>query len=325
MAADKTFASLGRVEAIRQLFEGTPYRPFGEPCSFESKGEAGVFQASETLFEGPDFDISFYPLKNLGYKAVCAVTGELLASLAVPQTLSLVLGVSEKLDFEDIAKLFSGVVAGAQKFGYKSLGLDLKPSQNGLIINASATGTGATGSKKVKAQSKDLVCISGSLGAAFLGQQVLLKRFEQREQYRMLVSSYLVPELSTDIIGRFKDSGICPSFGYFVTRGLADAAMRLHRDSALGVKIYADKIPFEGNSFALGKDLNIDPISAAMNGGEDYRLLFTIPISRAEEFRKDFQTFDIIGHLALPEVGAVLVSPDGLEHPMRAQGWSDPE
>lgn len=91
------------------------------------------------------------------------------------------------------------------------------------------------------------------------------------------------------------------------------------------MKIYADKIPFEGNSFSSGKELDIDPISAAMNGGDDFRLLFTIPILSAEKFRRDFQTFDIIGHLAQPEVGTVLVAPDGLEHPILAQGWKDVE
>ena len=98
---------------------------------------------------------------------------------------------------------------------------------------------------------------------------------------------------------------------------------RLSKDTGLGVKVYADKIPFEGNSFAFGKEMDIDPISAAMNGGDDYRLLFTIPILSAEKFRREFQTFDIIGHLAQREVGAVLVTPDGVELPVKAQGWND--
>ena len=145
---------------------------------------------------------------------------------------------------------------------------------------------------------------------------------EQVEQYRMLVGSYLRPELDPRMPVQLEESGISPSFGYFVTRGLADALLRLQRDSGLGVKVYADKIPFEGGSFALGKEMDVDPVSAAMNGGDDYRLLYVVPIAQFERFRKDFQTFDIIGHLARPEVGAVLVSPDGLEHPVSAQGWT---
>ena len=118
-----------------------------------------------------------------------------------------------------------------------------------------------------------------------------------------------------------EEAGIIPSFGYFITRGLSDAVKRLVRDSGLGAKIYVERIPFAGRSFDLGKELDIDPVSAALNGGDDFRLLFTIPIGNHDKFRHDFQTFDIIGHLAKPEVGAVLVTPDGVELPMRAQGW----
>ena len=102
---------------------------------------------------------------------------------------------------------------------------------------------------------------------------------------------------------------------------IRNAVKRLCRDTGLGAKVYADKIPFEGGSFALGKQLDIDPVSAAMNGGDDYQLMYVVPIAQYERFRKDFQTFDIIGHLARKDVGSVLVSPDGLEHPLRAQGW----
>ena len=127
------------------------------------------------------------------------------------------------------------------------------------------------------------------------------------------------------IVTKLEDSEIYPSYGYFVTRGLADAVKRLTRDSGLGAKIYADKIPFEGNSFALGKELDMDPVSAAMNGGDDNRLLFVVPILHLEKFRRDFQTFDIIGHMAQPEAGDVLVTPEGVEFPLKAQGWPDAE
>ena len=124
---------------------------------------------------------------------------------------------------------------------------------------------------------------------------------------------------------QLSEAKVDPSFGYFVTKGLSDAALRLHRDSGLGVKIYADKIPFEGNSFSLSKELNIDPISAAMNGGDDFILMYVIPCAQFDTFAREFKTFEVIGHMAKPEVGAVLVSPDGLEHPVSAPGWSSLE
>ena len=110
-----------------------------------------------------------------------------------------------------------------------------------------------------------------------------------------------------------------------MNRGLADVAKRLQRDSGLGVKLYTDKIPFEGNSFEAGKRLNIDPVSAALNGGDDFKLLYVIPMSAYETFRHDFQTFSIIGQLAKPDVGAVLVTPEGAELPVHAQGWPKDE
>jgi thiamine-monophosphate kinase len=141
------------------------------------------------------------------------------------------------------------------------------------------------------------------------------------EAYKNLVGSYLKPQISPAVIGQMEETEIMPSYGYLVTRGLADAVKRLVRDSGLGAKVYVDKLPFAGKTFDLGKEMNIDPISAALNGGEDYRLLFTIPIGKHDKFRHDFQTFDIIGHMAKPEVGAVIVTPDGVELPMKAQGW----
>ena len=331
---ERTFAQLGRVEAIRQLFEGTPYKPFEEPLWFEAKAGEAVTGATKLLLEGVDFNLVYFPLKHLGYKAVLGATGELYAVMARPQTLSIVLGVSAKLDFEQISELWSGVVAAAREHGYKSLSLDLQPSRNGLAISVTASGSASRLScvRRPAAKSKDLICVSGSLGAAYLGLQLLERerlKFEQGatkqdslEQYKMLVAAYLKPELGAGTLAQLEDEEIYPSMGYFVSRGLSYAVLRLSRDSGLGAKVYADKIPFEGGSFALGKDMNLDPVSAAMNGGDDYRLLFTIPILHLEKFRKNFQTFDIIGHLALPEAGAVLVTPEGVELPLSAQGWN---
>ena len=327
------FSDLGRIEAVRQLFEGTPYRPFEEPLWLEAEPRECITTASGLMLEGIDFDLVYFPLKHLGRKAVLKVTGELYAVLARPESLSVQLGVSAKLDFPQVQELWSGLVAAAQEHGYKHLSLDLQPSRNGLTLALAATGRhgAAVSAARPVAQSKDLVCVSGALGAAFLGLQVLERerlKFEKGstdqaalEKYRMLVGAYLRPEMTPDLPAQLEEAKIAPSYGYFVTRGLADALLRLQRDSGLGVKVYADKIPFEGGSFDLGRELDLDPVSAAMNGGEDYQILYVVPIAQYERFRTEFQTFDIIGHLALPEVGAVLVSPDGLEHPVSAQGW----
>ena len=318
-----TFAEIGRVEAIRQLFEGSGYAAFEEPLAVKGEGDCSAVAASRLLLEGTDFSLVYFPLKHLGYKSVIAVTGELYASLARPESLSIILGISSKLDLEQVKEFWSGVLVAATEHGYGHLALDLVPSRNGLAISLAACGyrKSRTGEKRPKPKSKDLLCVSGSLGSAYFGQQVLERKPDELEKYRMMVADYLKPELSPVTLAQLEDTGIVPAAGLFVSRGLSDAVLRLSRDTGLGAKVYADRIPFEGNSFALGKELDIDPISAAMNGGDDCRLLFVIPLSDYERFRTDFQVFDIIGHLALPEVGSVLVTPDGLEHPLSSQGW----
>lgn len=321
----KTFADLGRVAAIKELFEGTGFQPFCEPLFAEAKEPGYATTANKVLLEGVDFNLEYFPLKHLGYKSVVAATGELYAVRSTPKTLGVVLGVSAKLDFEQVKELWSGIVIAAKEFGYGSLSLELQPSKNGLCISLSATGLEPAGIARPKAQSMDLICVSGRLGAAFLGQQVLEHKPAELEKYKMMLAAYLKPELEPGLPAQLAEAGVDPSFGYFVNRGLADAVLRLHRDCGLGVKIYADKIPFEGNSFSLGKEMNIDPISAAMNGGDDYVVLFVIPSAQYEKFGKEFKTFEVIGHLAQPEVGAVLVSPDGLEHPISAPGWTSEE
>lgn len=319
--AEKTFADTGKMEAIRLLYEGTPYKPFGA-MTFSTRDRDNVFASSRTLIEGTDFNLEYFPLPHLGYKAVVSVTGGLYASMAHPKTLGVTLGISAKLDLEQIRELFSGIVKAAREHGYESLDLDLQPSRNGLIIALAATGVcSCITSKRCPApKSKDLLCISGPLGAAYLGQMALEKRLPL-EEYKMLVAACIKPDLEPGIVQQLENEEIYPSAARFVTHGLADAVKALARDTGLGAKVYADKIPFEGNSFQLGKVLNIDPVSAAMNGGDDFRLLLCIPILQMEKFRRNFQTFDIIGHLALPEAGTSLVSPDGLEHPLEAPGW----
>lgn len=325
----QSFSELGRIDAIRQLFEGTGYRPFEEPLWFEAQPQECITTASALLLEGIDFDLVYFPLKHLGFKTVMALTGALYAQLARPRTLGISLGISAKLDFPQVQEFWAGVTKAAKLYHYEALSLKLQPSRNGFLIAAGATGTvpALDAARRPKPQSKDLLCVSGSLGAAYLGLQVLERektRFEasktagseEMERYKMLVGAYLKPELQPELPALLASSEIYPSAGCLVDKGLAAAMKTLAERTGLGVKVYADKIPFEGGSFDLGKSIDADPVSAAMNGGEDYQLLFTVPILKLEKFRRDFQTFDIIGHLALPEAGCVLVEPTGVELPV---------
>ena len=331
----ESFSDIGKVEAIDQLYRLSAYHPVpGLTYSAEKGGK--VHTAARMYLEGIDFNLVYFPLKHLGYKCVVGVVGELYATLAHPKLLNVILGISSKLDLEQIKELWTGITVAAKEHGFEAVNLDLQPSNNGLFISLAATGETSllTDKRRMAAKSKDLLCVSGSLGAAYLGMQVLEKGrhdFEKTGQqpdmtpWRMLVGDYLRPELDSGVVAKLEDAEIYPSYGYFVTRGLGDALKRLQRDSGLGSKVYADRLPFEGNTFQLGKQLDIDPVSAAFNGGDDMRLLFTVPILQMEKFRRDFQTFDIIGHLAQPEAGTVLVTPEGVELPVKAQGWREAE
>lgn len=333
----KNFSDIGKIEAIKLLFEESPFKP-ADGTSYLCGEKGGVIRtASKLWLEGIDFDLTYFPLKHLGYKSVVGTVGEIYASLARPQSISVRLGISAKLDLPQVSELWNGICTAAEEHHIKRADLDLVPSRNGLAISIVISGITSpeVAENRKSASSKDLICISGNVGASFLGMSLLeqeKKKFEKAgeltgqpdlEKYKMLVASYLKPEIDPDIVSQLGDSGIIPPYGYLVNRGLADAARRLNRDSGLGVKIYTDKIPFEGNSFEVGKKLNIDPVSAALKGGDDYRLMFVIPMSAYETFRHDFQTFSIIGHLAQPEVGTVLVTHEGVELPVHAQGWNN--
>ena len=331
----ESFSDIGKVEAIDQLYRLSAYHPVpGLTYSAEKGGK--VHTAARMYLEGIDFNLVYFPLKHLGYKCVVGVVGELYATLAHPKLLNVILGISSKLDLEQIKELWTGITVAAKEHGFEAVNLDLQPSNNGQFISLAATGETSllTDKRRMAAKSKDLLCVSGSLGAAYLGMQVLEKgrrdfektgRQPDMTSWRMLVGDYLRPELDSSVVAKLEDAEIYPSYGYFVTRGLGDALKRLQRDSGLGAKVYADRLPFEGNTFQLGKQLDIDPVSAAFNGGDDMRLLFTVPILQMEKFRRDFQTFDIIGHLAQPEAGTVLVTPEGVELPVKAQGWREAE
>ena len=331
----ENFSDTGRVEAIRRLFEDTPYKPFTDN-SFKVTEGSSIASSAVTLVEGMDFDLTYFPLRHLGYKAALAAFGPLAAAFRHPKAVSVVLAISAKLDFNEVRDLWGGIVSAAREASVETMTLDLVPSPNGLTVSISATGVQSEGflSSLPAPRSKDILCISGSLGAAYVGMRLLERErasFEKSgkvsavsglEKFKMLVGAYLKPEPVSGAVARLEEEDIRPSLGAFVSRGLADTLKAIVRDTGLGAKVYAERIPFEGNTFSAAKEMGFDPVSAAMNGGDDNRLLVAVPAAQFDAFRKAFPTFDAIGHLALPEAGAVIVTPDGLEHPVTAPGWA---
>ena len=288
---------------------------------------------SGTLLEGVDFSLVYTPLKHLGYKAALSVIGKIYASGRTPYALSVVLGVSQKLYTDDIENIWFGISAAAEEHGIKEVSLDLNPSLTGLCISLSAQGyISCEDLKKVPAvSSSDIICITGNLGAAYMGLHVLEREkagfFKEASKqpdltpYKYILSEYLSPFINKGLISGLKENGIIPSSGYFITRGLADTVKQIQQDSGFGVKIHVERIPIAKQTFEMADEINIDALTAAMNGGDDYRLLFTIPVDKFETLNKELQDIDTIGHLCAPEVGTQLVTPEGREIEIKAQGW----
>ena len=224
--AEETFADLGRVEAIARLYEGTPYKPF-ESSWFETSNKSFITSHSKTFIEGIDFDLTYFPLKHLGYKCVTAVTGELYAEFSHPRVMDIRLGISSKLDFKHIKEIWDGVVTAAKEHGYKKVSLDLLPSPNGLTISVSSTGETSLlmGKRRPAAKSMDLICVSDNLGAAFMGFQVLEREKREFEKsgdakaqpelndYKNLIGAYLKPQINSQILTLMEEAEIVPSFG----------------------------------------------------------------------------------------------------------------
>lgn len=321
----------GRISTLEKLFEQTPYS--NHELIFGGK-ENEVATSNKSLLEGVDFDLTYTPIKYLGYRAVINAIGELYAHCYVPQSISFTIGLSSKFSFEHLNWLWNGALAAAKEHNIKNCTLDIIPSMTGLIINSSAIGekNSALISKRAKAKSGDLICVIGNLGASYMGLHVLerekvafnaSKEYKQPDlsKYKYLLSRYLTPELESDVPKIFKEIGVAPSDGKFVVRGLGDSVKTICKRNNLGAKIFIEKIPVASATREMAEELGIDIITAIINGGDDHRLLYIIPLEDHEKIQKEFKGLEIIGHLT-KDLETVLITPEGAEIEIKAQGWS---
>ena len=327
-------SSIGKEALLSRLFEGSGWIN-ERGCVFSGDGDFSTVH--KVFMEKVDFDLTYNPLRHLGHKLALNVIGELYARFSSPVGLDVTAALSNRFSAEDVQEVWTGMTAAAKEHGFKHLALDLIPSAAGMVVSIAAWGSAAkdVAEKRKKAQSKDLLVLSGDLGAAYMGLHVLEREkaafqgtpagTEPKQpdltQYKYIVGEYLSPYLKPGIPGRFAEAGIVPCGGCFVSRGLGDAAKRIAADMGLGVKIYIGRIPIASKTFEMAQELNLDPVTAAVNGGDDYRLLYIVPLEFHETLRRDFQDWDIIGHLAHSDVGEVLVTPEGAEIGIHAQGY----
>lgn len=298
-------------------------------------GEALVI-STDSLLEGIDFDLTYFPLKHLGYKAVTIGVNDILAMNALPEQIMLSLGISSKLPVEALDEFYEGVHFACEELGIDLAGGDTSASMTGFTIAITAIGRTKKESIAYRsgAQLNDLICITGNLGAAYMGLHLLerekrvLRYIENPEPqfagYEYLLEKYLKPRARKDIVTSLSEEGIVPTSMIDLSDGLASDLMQICRSSKCGARIYLERIPIAKQTSALAEEMHADPVVAALNGGEDHELLFTVPLAMQEKVMR-MGGIDVIGHITAESTGAALVTPDGSDIRLKAQGFKDEE
>ncbi|MEG1511617.1 MAG: thiamine-phosphate kinase [Bacteroidales bacterium] len=320
-------SEIGKQALIDNLFYESGY--INRETAHYAKAATGYLTSSKLMLEGIDFDLIYTPLKHLGYKSALLALGLIYAGCYNPKGLSYNLGLSARFCVEDIQEFWSGVLAAAKEHGVENLSLDLNASMTGLTISISATGEQATRiiNSFPSVDNTCLLCLTGNVGAAYMGLHVLEREkiaFSKTpatqasnyiqpnfSNYKYILSQYLSPEINPKTVAQFKEAKLFPAAGYFITKGLAASVKQLCNEHGVGAKIYLEKIPIASQTFSMAEELNMDAITAALNGGDDYKFLFAVPLALHEKFHKEFPNIDIIGHLCKPETGALLITPEG--------------
>ena len=289
---------------------------------------------TDSLLEGVDFDLTYFPLKHLGYKAVTVGVSDVLAMNAIPEQVMISLGVSSKLPVEALEDLYEGVKFACDEMGIDMVGGDTTASMTGLVINITTIGRAKRKaiSYRSGAQFNDLICITGNLGAAYMGLHLLerekrvLRDVQNPEPqfagYEYLLQSYLKPRARKDIVDALAAEGIVPTSMIDLSDGLASEVLQICKASKCGARIYLERIPIAKQTSALAEEMHIDPVVAALNGGNDYELMFTVPLAMQEQVMS-MGMVDIIGHITRESTGAYLVTPDGSDIKLRAQGFKE--
>ena len=304
----------------------------GDDAAVIDLGDKVMLLTTDMLTEGIDFDLSYFPLKHLGYKAVVRGINDILAMNAKPEQLVVSLGVSAKISVEALDTLYEGMECAAKELGVDIVGGDTTASMNGLVINISAVGFARKEDVVYRAGARehDLICITSNLGAAYMGLHLLerekrvLKDIDNPEPkfegYEYLLERYLKPRARVNVLDALREEGIRPTAMIDLSDGLASDLRQLCRSSQCGARIYLERIPIARQTSDLAEEMHIDPVIAALNGGEDHELLFTVPLEKQEAVMR-LGLVDVIGHITKEESGVILVTPDGEGIALKAQAF----
>lgn len=309
----------------------------GDDAAAVAAGEReAVVCTTDLLTEGVDFDLTYFPLRHLGYKAVTVGVSDILAMNARPDQLLLSIGVSAKISVEALDDLYEGVKFACRELGVDFVGGDTRASLTGLTLHVTVLGR-VERDRMVRrdgARINDLICITGNLGAAYMGLRLLerekrvlsdVKNPEpQFGGYEYLLERYLKPGARKDIVDALREEGIVPTSMIDLSDGLASDLMQICKASKCGARIYLERIPIAKQTTAFAEEIHADPVVAALNGGEDHELLFTVPLSMQEKIMQ-LGLVDVIGHITAENTGAYLVTPDGSDIRLKAQGFPEKE
>ena len=332
-------STLGEFGLIDRLTRDFPLRNpsslkgVGDDCAVMEYKDTDVLVSTDLLVEGIHFDLTYVPLKHLGYKAAVVNFSDIYAMNGHPRQITVSLAISRRFTVEHMEQLYAGIRLACEIYGVDLVGGDTTSSRSGLVISVTAIGDAPRDRIVYRSGAKDtdLICVSGDLGAAYMGLQLLerekvasagqkdfVPQFGGKEY---LIERQLKPEARRDVVENLARHGIIPTSMMDVSDGLSSELLHICKASDVGCRVYEDRIPIDYQTALMAEELNMNLVTAAMNGGEDYELLFTVPLHAHEEIKK-IPGIKAIGHITAPSLGAPLVTRDGAEIPIKAQGWN---
>ncbi len=327
------FGLIQRLTENIQIKNPSTIKGVGDDAAVLNYPDRKIVITTDLLTEGIHFNLMYVPLKHLGYKAVVVNLSDVFAMNATPRQITVSIAISSKFSLESVEELYSGIHLACEKYGVDLIGGDTTSSLTGLTISITAIGE-ATEDELVYrsgAQVNDLLCVSGDLGGAYMGLQLLERENEvfkvnphqkpQFDGYDYILERQLKPEARGDIKELLKTLNIKPTAMIDISDGLSSEALHLCKASKVGCSIYEDKIPLDKQTKDFAEELNINPLVAALNGGEDYELLFTVPLASFDVIKKEFD-ITVIGHITPESDGANLITSGGSAIPLQAQGWN---
>ena len=327
------FGLIDRLTENMPIFNASTLTAVGDDAAVMDYGaDKEVLVSTDMLLEGVHFDLTYMPLKHLGYKSAIVNFSDIYAMNGTPRQLVVGLGISKRFTVEHMEALYAGLRTACEAYGVDLVGGDTTASRAGLVIAATVIGDAPKGSvvRRSGAKPTDLICVSGDLGAAYMGLQVLEREKVASANDReftpdfagkeYLIERQLKPEARRDIVMELAEAGILPTSMIDVSDGLSSELIHLCKASKTGCRVYEDRIPIDYQTAVMAEELNMNLVTAAMNGGEDYELLFTVPLTAHEAVSK-LKGVRVIGHMSPEEQGCAMIGRNGEEIELRAQGF----